>query len=601
MEVGQRSETESASVIEGDAASEAQEQQVNVVGDVKSEADVAPTVMSDTPEMVEEDAPGDVESNSAGSSNENNGLESESVESGSENAGSESGAAESGSEDSGLESESVESGSENAGFESGSAEMDESESASLEADSESVASSENGSTEPDGDVSNSTGMDEVGADNPGTDGVESDEAEPGDEVLGEAANSGTDSGSESVSQQTSEEVESTSVSNWSDVVSDSVSFGSEIESVSASASKSDSIVQSISVSNSESMSRSHSNVLSESASASTAISESLSAYNSTSMSYEIDDVTGDAASALSTYDSALSMLNSTSTAEEDISAAQQTVAESIIKYTIASKGLVLDTDKGNGGIQWNEDGGYYTVYYKDSNGREFSEAYQYSAEGDKVSVNKADISYEMTDGKVTMPEYGGNGKPPKPSEKPVTGNGPEVDYEIVYTGDGGTTVTIKIGDNIYTDADGKLLDRQINPDGSISYILVDDNDHRELFVVNADGSKGYYTTYNKTDKLFNNASGSTETDIYTVNGVEYTVAGGNGFDGKYAIVQDEKGGWHKFVIKGTDQQIVIRDRFGDHNFYWQAGGKGRYEKIGSDCIIKVNANGEYCGYGSRRG
>ena len=122
VEVGQRSETESASVIEGDAASEAQEQQVNVVGDVKSEADVAPTVMSDTPEMVEEDAPGDVESNSAGSSNENNGLESESVESGSENAGSESGAAESGSEDSGLESENVESGSEDADFESGAAE-----------------------------------------------------------------------------------------------------------------------------------------------------------------------------------------------------------------------------------------------------------------------------------------------------------------------------------------------------------------------------------------------------------------------------------------------------------------------------------------------
>jgi len=282
-------------------------------------------------------------------------------------------------------------------------------------------------------------------------------------------------------------VESTSEVNSNVAESESVSFNSESASVEQSASNSHSIVESTSESNSASASKSNSTVLSESNSASTAISESLSAYKSTSASYEISDITNGAGSALSTYDSvlsSLSVLNSDSTSGEALEEARKSVAESIIAYKIINGGSSL-TD-----IVWN-DAGYYTVYYKDAIGRELSEAYQYSVdENGNVSVNKVDIKYEATggtNGTIT------NKHDQKPADIDTTG-APTTKYEIINNADGTTDEVITINGTEYRNPN-----RQINPDGTISYIIKDTPGERELFVVKADGSEGYYTKYNKND------------------------------------------------------------------------------------------------------
>ena len=261
------------------------------------------------------------------------------------------------------------------------------------------------------------------------------------------------------------------------------------------------------------------------------------------------------ASALSAYDSALSVLGSDSTAGGvNLDAAQKSLAQSIIAYNIVSQGLTLDKDK----IVWTENGSYYTVYYKDSLGRELSEIYQYSVD-DKgvVSVHRAEIHYvenESESSTITNTDYAGDQNPQKPSSP-----GPEVSYEINHRTDGTTTIVIKIDDQEYTD-----LPRQINPDGTISYILGERTESdgtviQSLFVVNQDGSKGYYTEYKKSSALFNGENGNTTVGLSTeVNGETYNVAGGRdeyifgdrGI-GKYVVVQDQNTDWHKLVNDGA--------------------------------------------------
>ena len=426
--------------------------------------------------------------------------------------------------------------------------------------------------------------DENEADGSGSLGSESD------------SDAGSDSGSESVSQQTWSDVESTSVVNSDSAVSDSNSFNSVSESASLSASNSDSLAHSASESHLQSTSVSHSTVLSESTSSSLAISESLSEFNSVSENHSIGSLTSEMASALSTYDSALSTLHSTSEGgTADLDRLQKATAESIIMYNIASQGLTLNTDKG--GIVWNESGKYYTVHYKDGKGRELTQTYQYTVdEQGNVSVNVVNISYGATGGTQVNTDISGSefiqsgGKGTETSVE--AGQAPTIKYEVETLGNGKTKVVITINGREYVDPD-----RQINPDGTISYILEDTPTERKLFVINADGTGGYYKTYRKTNSVFNNENNadknSATIDRYKVNGMSYDVAGGNSTNGKYAVVQDENGGWHKLIIKGTNRQIVIRNTLLSNAFYWQADGKGGYNKIGSDYTLKTDANGNF--------
>lgn len=255
------------------------------------------------------------------------------------------------------------------------------------------------------------------------------------------------------------------------------------------------------------------------------------------------------------------------------------MAESIIAYKIINGGSSL-TD-----IVWN-DAGYYTVYYKDALGRELSEAYQYSVDKNgNVSVNKVDIKYEATGGtKVTIT----NKHDQKPDNIGAT-EAPSTKYEIQNGEDGTGTTDVVITVN---GIEYRNPSRQINPDGTISYILVDDNSHRELFVVKADGSEGYYTKYNKTNQLLNNDDKNTETKTYTVNGKSYTVAGGTntiGVKHKYAVVQDQYGIWHKLVYEGNRQLVISSNG----KFYLQANGIGSYEYIEEAYELKTDMNGKY--------
>lgn len=288
-----------------------------------------------------------------------------------------------------------------------------------------------------------------------------------------------------------------------------------------------------------------------------AISESQSAYDNTSQTHQYGDLTSNVASALSTYDSALSVLGSTSEAgAANLDAVRKSVAESIIVYNIANQGLTLDGSKPNGGIEWNENGKYYTVYYKDSQGRELSEIYQYNVDTQgNVTVNKADIKYNVTNGTTVTVDKDHNAIP---DEIPDYKNkAPETSYVITSKSDGKTDVIITVNGKEYVNPN-----RQINPDGTISYILRDTGSTRELFVVKADGSEGYYTTFEKTDKLLDDSNEETRAETVKVNNKDYTVAGGGegvftSNIGKYVVVQDEKGNWHKLVQDGNEEMRLL--------------------------------------------
>ncbi len=462
---------------------------------------------------------------------------------------------------------------ETAGSESGSESVSEEESGS-ESSSESVSEEESGSESS----SESVSGEEIN--NPG---------DVADETDGDAVNvPGSDS------QQSWSDVESTSIVNSDNAESESLDFDGESEDMQESASESDSAVISLSVENSNNASESASAELATSISVSTALSVSASEYEQKSETYQVSDLTSEMASALSTYDSALSELTSTSaTGATDLEAAQRSVAESIIAYDFAGRGLTVDR------FEWNSSG-YYTVYYKDTQGRELTEVYQYSVDQTgKVSVNKADISYEAVGGKETTVTGGGKDKPPVKNETEIsTEEAPASSYEITNNADGTVKVSITIKGTVYENPP-----RQINPDGTISYILNNGENGGivELFVISEDGSNGYYTTYKKSSELINNSSGTTSIKTDTVSGSNYNVAGGGtGLFGvgQYVVVQDQKGSWHKLVYDGNPNQTLL---IKNGNFKLQTGEDPKVSNLtdlGNKYTLRTDANGKYALYDS---
>ena len=273
----------------------------------------------------------------------------------------------------------------------------------------------------------------------------------------------------------------------------------------------------------------------------------------------------------------------------DLTGVQEAVAESIIKYNLTSQGSTYG--------HWikNEDG-TYTVYYKDATGRELTQLYQYKTTDGTVTVEKVEMVYEPTDGVQTdySKDHNGNETKLPPEKAPVTS------YEILEKGDGQEPeIVITVKGQKYTDPA-----RQINPDGTISYILDEGKSSgiRKLFTISADGKVSHYTEYKVTNGWLNNSDGDTKVNTYTVNGESYTVAGGTDkglFQSgkKYAAVEDEDGKLHKLTVNGLsaggNAQLVLRTDDTSH-FYYQIDGEGTYYKINtSDLVLRKDANGNY--------
>ena len=293
-----------------------------------------------------------------------------------------------------------------------------------------------------------------------------------DDITNEAEGDETGSteggeGEENSASESWSEVLSTSDSNLSDAVSESDST-SESASVSESAYVSDSESTSESASASESLSTSDS----ESTSESVSVSESFSASESESMSMSESESaveswkesltmfvnrqaatlaagmdTSNATYAekaeldrlLQEYKNNLTALEEAKHAESpdvaQVAACEKAVAESIVKYEVASKGAA------GAKTVWDEKSGSYIVTYTDaSSGKEVTEFYQYNrGEDGNVHVYVANASYNGADGAT-------------------------YNYEIVVKEDGKQCI-------IVNDKEFEVLETEDNGGGSISYVI----------------------------------------------------------------------------------------------------------------------------------
>ena len=314
----------------------------------------------------------------------------------------------------------------------------------------------------------------------------------------------------------------------------------------------------------------------------TSTSESTSTVESTSMSKaesEYTSLSTAASEATSTYGSASTSLDSAYTSEVQSTASEiesvrdsaladdqkisdkeaQDLAQAIIKYDLASEKATLNK------IEWDEALSVYRVSYIDSNGVVLQKLYQYKVNDDRkdVTVNEAKVEYTPsgTGTTTTVTGVSNNGNNVSTSTGEASGSAPEIKYEIKEDG----TVYIEVDGTEYWNPE-----RQVNADGTFSYILDKEGDSdRKLLNLDRNGKVTSYTTYEKNtgSGQFVDGSGSGVT-ISDRGG--YTATGGtpdNVLWGRYQyiVVTDQTGSWHKLVYKKDeiDYQITVGwDRWG---------------------------------------
>lgn len=395
--------------------------------------------------------------------------------------------------------------------------------------------------------------------------------------------------------------DSTSEGPWSEALSTS-----EVNSTDFSESYSD--VKSTSEVNSASLSTETSNYTSTSESTSTVESTSQSKAES-----EYTSLSTASSEATSTYESASTSLDSTYTSEVQSTAASigsmkdtaledgkindeeaKDLAQEIIKYDLASDGLKLNS------ITWDEDLQVYRVSYSDIEGVVQQKLYQYTLSEDSkdVTVNEAEVKYEA-DGDGTTTQVGGvsNSNPSYKPEGTPSKPAPEVVYKVNNDG----TVYIKVDGVEYLDAE-----RQINADGTYSYILDSGNGTKTLLNLNENGKVTSYTTYRENSGLYDGSGKGTDITVRG-DGHKYDVAGGSPGVGErfqYIVVADEAGNWYKLTYtdrNGNVRPVTLKWTHSvlgyDHDYFighqTPDGGRNDIIDFPEGSYIGRDANGEY--------
>ncbi len=398
--------------------------------------------------------------------------------------------------------------------------------------------------------------------------VEDDETSGLDTVTpptsGTPEGSGSGSGEEDNSSETQEGSETTGP--WSEAESTSTVNSTEF-------SNSYSEVTSVSEVGSASLSTETSEYTSTSESTSTVESTSLSKAESeyTSLSTAASEATSTYGSASTSLDSAYtSEVQSTATVIDSMKAEAlkdkeisdeeaENLAQAIIKYDMASKGASI-----KGEIEWDSTLNAYRVSYTDSQGMLLQKLYQYKINEtkDDITVFEAEVGYNVDEDNVGTITQGN--KVDKDHNLIIDKNesitdsetAPEISYTI-ETDSTGTTfkITVKDGTGTY-EYDATNTIRQVNPDGTISYILDDGysegtSGYRKLLNLDSTGKVKSYTVYKYDKTLVNNSNTGANLSHVTVGEHKYDLLGGSQnilYDFSYVVVADANGGWHKLTI-----------------------------------------------------
>lgn len=363
----------------------------------------------------------------------------------------------------------------------------------------------------------------------------------------------------------------------------------------------------------------------------TSTSESTSTVESTSMSKaesEYTSLSTAASEATSTYGSASTSLDSAYTSEVQSTATvidsmkdaaleddkideneAKDLAQAIIKYDLASKGLTLKGDMTEEVIK-NENGedvNVYRVSYIDSQGVVLERLYQYemTIDGRDVVVNEAEISYDAEDGTETQGNRVDKDHNFITSTTTIGTNGaPTIVYTTETDSTGKTTVTIQVDDRVYTEND---FIRQVNPGETVTYTYILDDGHsngtsgkRILLNLDSNGRVKSYTVYEYSEELLNNDNSDASLKHVNQGVHQYDLLGGSP-DGwyswaeikfyyfQYVAVADAKGEWHK--LKDGNNQIVWDTRNNKVGYQINGSGKLYYFEAGS--YIKADPNGNY--------
>ena len=269
------------------------------------------------------------------------------------------------------------------------------------------------------------------------------------------------------------------------------------------------------------------------------------------------------------------------------------LAQAIIKYDLASEKATLNK------IEWDEALSIYRVSYIDSNGVVLQKLYQYTLndDGKDVTVNEAKVEYKPDGNGTTTKVDGVSGSTPSTSTGVASGPAPEIKYEIKEDG----TVYVEVDGTVYWNPE-----RQVNADGTFSYILDKEGDSdRKLLNLDKDGKITSYTTYKKNTGSGQFVDGSGDKVTISDRG-GYTATGGSpdvASRYQYVVVTDQEGSWHKLIYADksgnkyqvTGQWDLVWGKWQYSIGYQPSGGKKGDIKLFNDGnnYIKMDANGDY--------
>ena len=499
---------ESATETESTFPSESAESSEQASSGEESAAESAGTVESSQDEKEDAGSEKDSASDEQGSESEK--------DSASDEQGSES------EKDSAADEQGSESEKDSASDEQGSG--SEQDSATDELDS----GSEKGSGESSEDVASASESESVSVSESEAEAASISESES-------AAASASEEASASVSEFEAESVSASESESAAISTSESASASvSEFEAESASASESESAVisasESVSVSTSESEADSLSALESETAidkmiaafvnrSAAMLMAENGDAGNEAGRNPELDKLLQEYKDNLTALEKAKQDENVT---PEKLAEYEDAVAQSIVRYEVACKGTNTNVeDLGNG---------EYRATYVDASGNTVTEFYKKGAtdESGNVRVYKANASYVSKDEEGNATKY------------EIVKEKEETQYIVVTKPDG--------------TSEKKEVLSVTDTNGEISYIVSEVRGEggfiskREWYVLSKDGKTFTYhsETYDTGKSLTNGGGGTTERDVYWINGQQYDVAGGN----------DQ---WNPGILKTAGRYVVVQD------------------------------------------